>query len=332
MGEVVVASEEAARNARSTRVGIFTLVGLLLMVLVLGAVTGGSWFEDRRRFVVFFPNPVGLREGAPVTFRQTALGEVASVDLVFTGRGVESEVQVVIAIRRGVLHGLGGEPVSRLTDDELAARLSGLGLRATVRATSPLAGQKYLDLDFDPSVPPRFAGIKDLPWPEIPSAPTDLELIREKVEGAIGKIADVPLDKVLLQMQTTLASAQRLLDAGEIEKAMREMRSSLVASQQLMGRAEKTLERFDGVADRIGVTLASADVTMQNLQATMTRLDRTLATVDRNVERTANTQHEALRNLDEMNELLRALRQLAEALQQHPEALLRGKPVKEDKR
>lgn len=325
-------AEENVRNARSTRVGIFTLVGLLLTVLVLGAVTGVSWFEDRRPFVVFFPNPVGLREGAPVTFRQTPLGEVASVDLVFTGRGIESEVQVVIAIRRKVLHGLGGETLSGLTDEDLAARLSERGLRATVRATSPLAGQKYLDLDFAPSVPARFAGIKDLPWPEIPTAPTDLELIREKVEGAIGKIADVPLDKVLLQVQTTLASAQRLLDAGEIEKAMRELRSSLGASQKLMSRTEKTLEKFDGVADRVTSTLGAADTTMQNLQATLSRLDGTLATLDRNVERTGDTQHAAVRNLDEMNELLRTLRQLAEALQQHPEALLRGKPVKEDKR
>lgn len=324
--------EENARNSRSTRVGIFTLVGLLLMVLVLGAVTGVSWFEDRRKFVVFFPNPVGLREGAPVTFRQTPLGEVVSVDLVFSGRGIESEVQVVIEIRRRVLKGLGGETLSGLTDEELAVRLSGLGLRATVRATSPLAGQKYLDLDFDPTVPARLAGLKDLPWPEIPTAPTDLELIREKVEAAIGKIADVPLDKVLLQMQATLASAQRLLDAGEIEKAMRELRSGLGASQKLMGRTEKTLEKFDGVADRVTTTLGAADATMQNLQATLGRLDRTLATLDRNVERTGDTQHAAVRNLDEMNELLRALRQLAEALQQNPEALLRGKPTREDKR
>lgn len=325
-------TEEQLRNSRSTRVGIFTLMGLLLIVLVLGAVTGVSWFEDRRKFVVFFPNPVGLREGAPVTFRQTPLGEVASVDLVFTGRDVESEVQVVIAVRRQVLHGLGGETLAALTDAELANQLSGRGLRATVRATSLLAGQKFLDLDFDPTVPARFARIKDSPWPEIPTAPTDLELIREKVEGAIGKIADVPLDKVLLQMQSTLASAQRLLDKGEIEKAMREMREGLVASQNLMARAEKSLDRLDGVADRVGGTLGTADTTLQNMQATLGRLDRTLTTVDRNVERTADTQHAAVRNLDEMNELLRSLRQLAEALQQHPEALLRGKPASEDKR
>lgn len=327
-----MASDEQLRTSRSTRVGIFTLVGFLLMVLVLGAVTGVSWFEDRRKFVVFFPNPVGLREGAPVTFRQTPLGEVAAVDLVFTGSGVHSEVQVVIQVRRAVLQGLGGEVLAGLTDGELATQLSARGLRATVRSTSLLAGQKYLDLDFDPTVPARFAGIKDLPWPEIPTAPTDLELIRERVEGAIAKIADVPIDKVLLQVQSTLASAQRLLDKGEIEKAMREMRAGLTASQDLMSRAGKSLEKLDGVADRVGGTLGAADTTLQNLQATLSRLDRTLAIVDKNVERTADTQHAAVRNLDEMNELLRALRQLAEALQQHPEALLRGKPGTEDKR
>jgi paraquat-inducible protein B len=327
-----VTNEENTRNARSTRVGIFTLVGLVLMVLVVGAVTGVSWFQERRKFVVFFPNPVGLHEGNPVTFRETALGEVASVDLVFTGRGVQSEVQVVVAIRRQVLNGLGGQQLSGLTDEELATRLSGLGLRATVKATSPLAGQKFLDLDFDPSVPARMARIKDLPWPEIPTAPTDMEQIREKLEATIAKIADVPLDKVLLQMQTTLKSAQRMLDAGEIEKAMREIRSGMVAAQNLMGRTEKSLDKFDGVADRATTTLGTADTTLRNLQASLDRLDRTLATVDRNVERTGDTQYAVVRNLDEMNEVLRSLRQLAEELQQHPETLLRGKPVKEEKR
>lgn len=324
--------EANPRDPRSTRVGVFTLVGLLLVVLVLGAVTGVSWFEDRREFVVYFPNPVGLREGAPVTFRQTPLGEVTDVELVFTGLGVQSEVQVVIAVRRRVLHGMGGESMADLSDKDLAANLSLLGLRATVRSTSPLAGQKYLDLDFEPGVTARYSGLKDLPFPEIPTAPTDLEIIREKVEAAIGKVADVPIDEVLLQMQATLASTQRLLDQGDVEASMKQLRSGLVAVEKLMGRAERSLDKLDGVADRVGATLGGADATLKSLDATLAKLDRTLSTVDRTLARSDDAQHEAVRNLDEMNELLRSLRQLADTLQRNPEALLRGRPVPEEKR
>jgi paraquat-inducible protein B len=324
--------EANPRDPRSTRVGVFTLVGLLLVVLVLGAVTGVSWFEDRRYFVVFFPNPVGLREGAPVTFRQTPLGEVTDVELVFTGLGVQSEVQVVIAVRRRVLHGMGGESMAGLSDVDLANNLSLLGLRATVRSTSPLAGQKYLDLDFEPGVAARYSGLKDLPHPEIPTAPTDLEIIREKVEAAIGKIADVPLDEVLLQMQATLASTQRLLDQGDVEGSMKQLRSGLAAAEKLMGRAERSLDKLDGVADQVGATLGTADATLKGLDATLAKLDRTLSTVDRSLERTGDAQHEAVRNLDEMNELLRSLRQLVDTLQRNPEALLRGRPDPEEKR
>lgn len=319
------------RDPRSTRVGVFTLVGLLLIVLVLGAVTGVSWFEDRRRFVIFFPNPVGLRQGAPVTFRQTPLGEVSDVELVFTGRGAQSEIQVVISVRRRVLRGLGGASLSALDDAELAVALARSGLRATVRSTSPLAGQKYLDLDFDPAVPPRYSGLTDLAYPEIPTAPTDLEIIREKVETAIAKIVDVPIDEVLLQLQATLASTQRLLDKGDVEASMKQLRSSLVAAEKLLGRAERSLDKLDGVADQVAATLAGADRTLRTLDATLARVDATLTTADRSLERTGEAQHEAVRNLDEMNELLRSLRRVTETLQRNPEALLQGKPEPKEK-
>lgn len=319
------------RDPRSTRVGVFTLIGLLLIVLVLGTVTGVSWFEDRRRFVVYFPNPVGLRQGAPVTFRQTPLGEVSDVELVFTGRGVKSEVQVVISVRRRVLRGLGGASMSALDDAELAAELSRVGLRATVRSTSPLAGQKYLDLDFDPAVTARYSGLDDLPYPEIPTVPTDLEIIREKVEAAIGKIVDVPIDEVLLQLQATLASTQSLLDKGDVEASMKQLRSSLVAAERLLGRAERSLDKLDGVGDQVATTLAAADGTLRRLDATLAKLDGTLTTADRSLERTGETQHEAVRNLDEMSELLRSLRRLTETLHRNPESLLQGKPEPKEK-
>jgi len=194
-----------------------------------------------------------------------------------------------------------------------------------------VAGQKSLDLDFHPELAPRFSGI-ETPYPEIPTAPTGMELLSEKLEATLEKISDVPIDEVLLQLKATLASAQKLLDSGDVHGALRELRLTLETANRTLAGAEKTLGSVDGLVTDARSTMTAVNDTVQGLGTTLERLDRTLATVDRNVERTGDVQLEAAKTLDEMNELLKSLRFLAETLQRHPEALLRGKPEPEEKK
>jgi paraquat-inducible protein B len=316
---------------RPRLVGIFTLVGVALIVAGFLAIGSGRLFRQYRTFVVFFPKPVGLKAGAPVTFRQAPLGEVREVELVFTGRGLETEVKVVADIRRGQLRDITGRPyVSRLSDKEFADSLVKAGLRASVRSSSPLAGQKSLDFDFHPELEPRFSGIP-MPYPEIPTAPTGMEILQEKVEAALEKISDIPVGEVLQQVRSTLESAQRLIDGGDLRGALQSLKRGLESADRTLAQAERTLGSVDGLVGDARKTIVSADSTMKRLDATLERLDRTLATVDRNVERTADTQHEAGKAIDEMNELLRSLRHLVDTMQRNPESLLRGKPEPEEK-
>jgi paraquat-inducible protein B len=302
-----------------------------LIVASFVAIGSGRLFQRYRTFVVFFPKPVGLKAGAPVTFRQAPIGEVREMELVFTGRGLETEIKVIADVRRGQLRDIGGHAyVSHLSDKEFADSLVKAGLRAAVRSSSPLAGQKSLDLDFHPELEPRFSGIP-MPHPEIPTAPTGMEILHEKVEGALERISGLPLDQALSQLQSTLASAQRLLEGRDLQGALTSLRRGLDAAGRTLSAAEKTLGSVDGMVGGARTTLATADATLKRLDSTLERLDRTVATIDRNVERTADTQHAAGRSLGELEELLRTLRSLAETMQQHPEALLRGKPEPKEK-
>jgi paraquat-inducible protein B len=312
-------------------VGAFTLVGLVLTVLGFVAIGSGRLFQQYRTFVVFFPNPVGLKAGAPVTFRQAPLGEVREVEVVFTGRGLETEVKVVADVRRGQLRDIAGRPyVSRLSDKEFADSLVKAGLRASVRSSSPLAGQKSLDFDFHPDLEPRFSGIP-MPYPEVPTAPTGMEILHEKVEQALEKISDIPVDEVLTQVRSTLESAQNLLDNGDLQGAVRNLRRGLETADRTLTQAQRTLGSLDGLVGDTRKTITSADTTMRRLDSTLERMDRTLATVDRNVERTADTQYTAGKSLDELGELLRSVRYLVDTLQRHPESLLQGKPEPKEK-
>jgi paraquat-inducible protein B len=319
-------------EGRDRLVGTFAIVGLALIVGFLGVASSIRFFRQQRTFVVFFPNPVGLKPGSPVTFRQAPLGEVREVELVLTGRGLESEIMVVFDVGKDVLRSLSGSTqFASLGDKEFAGALGKAGLRGTVRSSSPVGGQKSLDFDVHPEIEGRLSGLKS-PYPELPTGSVSrLDILQDKVEKALAKISDVPIDDVVTQLRSTLESAQKLLESGDLRGALASLHRTLDTADRMLARTDKTMDNVDGLLGDVRTTLSDAKGTMATADTTLKRLDGTLATVDRNVERTAETQYQTIRSVDELNELLRALRQLVDTMQQHPESLLQGKPAPEEK-
>jgi paraquat-inducible protein B len=306
-------------------VGLFVLGAIILGVAGIAALSARRLFAEYRTYVVFFPYAVGgLKSGSPVTFRQVQVGHVRDVDLVFTGTSLhDSWIMAIIEVRRNALRNPEGKAAEQ-TDAELAKVMIDAGLRASVRSSSLIAGQRSVDLDFQPEQKPRLSGIP-MPYPELPSAPTGMEVLNERVEATLKKISDVPIDEVLLQLDTTLEALQKVLESGDVSATLKRLRVTLDTASHTLGTAEKAMGQIDGMTGQARTTLASTDETMKQLQKTLDRLEKTLATVDRNVEGTAELRVETARTVDEMNELLKSLRSLVEALQQNPESLLRGK-------
>jgi paraquat-inducible protein B len=316
-------------------VGLFVIGALALLGWAVAAMSSGRLFTQWRTWVVFLPGAAGgLKPGAPVTMRGVQIGEVQDVDLFFLGPGHGHQVgiMVTLAVRRGSIKTLSGERmVESLSDAEVVKEQVAEGLRAQLKSSSPIAGQKSIDLDFMPDRPARFSGVK-APYPEVPTAPTGMEMLNDKIEETLNKLADVPIDEVLNQVQATLKSVQTLLESGDLRAALRNLNATLSTANATMGTAEKTMGSVDGLVSDLRQTSAGANETMRSLQKTLDQLNATLGTVDRNIERTADTQLAATRTLDEMRETMKDVRFLIESLQQHPEALLQGKKPPEEKK
>jgi paraquat-inducible protein B len=297
------------------------------------AVTSGLLFTQWRTWVVFLRGGAsGLREGSPVTMRGVQIGQVKEIELFFTGEGHQIGIMVVIQIRRGSVKTLKGHArVASLSDAEVVKEQVAEGLRAEVRSTSPIGGQKVIDLDFHPDRPPRFSNI-ETPWPEVPTAPTGMEMLGERLEQTLARISEMPIGDVVTQIKDTLKSAQKLFDSGDLRGAIGNLRTALATANQTLASAEKTMANVNSLAADTRTTMAGANDTMKTMKTTVDGINRTLETVERNVERTADTQLEAAQTLDEMRELMKSLRFLIDTLQQHPEALLQGKPKPEEKR
>jgi paraquat-inducible protein B len=309
-------------RGRPKLVGLFVLGTLVLLAAGIAALSARRLLTQYRTYVVFFPYAVGgLREGAPVTFRQVQVGHVKEVDLVFTGDTFGSSwIMAVVEIRRNAL------PSGKAdhSDAEVARIMITAGLRASVRTSSLIAGQRSVDLDVKPETPARLSGLPSR-YPELPTAPTGLEVINERIESTLKKVSDVPIDEVLIQLDATLASLQKAVDDGDVPGTTRRMRTTLEGASRAFASAEKAMGQVDGVSGQATATLASIDQTMKGLQKTLDRLDRTLAAVERNVEGTGELRTETLRTVEEMNEAMKSLRSLIEMLQQNPETLVRGK-------
>ena len=318
---------------RPRLVGLFVIAAIALLIGGLMAISQGGLFTPWRTWVVFLPgSAAGLKEGSPVTMRGVQIGQVKEVELFFTGRGHEVGIMVVIQVRRGSIKTLDGVArVASLSDAEVVRQQVAEGLRAEVKSSSPIAGQKSIELDFHPERKARFAGIES-PYPEVPTGPTGMERLNERIEETLQKISDIPIEEVVAQLRETLRSAQALLDSGDLRGAMANVRLAMATANQTLKRADESMGRVDELVTDTRTTMTSANESVRALGAAVENLNRTLATVDRNVERTAQTQFEASQTLDEMRELMKSMRFLVDTLQQHPESLLQGKPEPKEKK
>jgi paraquat-inducible protein B len=318
---------------RPRLVGLFVIAAILLLLGGLMAISSGGLFTPWRTWVVFLPgSATGLKEGSPVTMRGVQIGEVKEVELFFTGKGHEVGIMVVIQVRRGSIKTLDGVArVASLSDAEVVRQQVAEGLRAEVKSSSPIAGQKSIALDFHPEREPRFTGIQT-PYPEVPTAASGMERLNEKIEETLKKISEIPIDEVVTQLRDTLQSAQLLLDSGDLHGAVANLRITLATANETLKRADRTMGGMDELVVHTRTTMTTTNDTVKALGAAVENMNRTLATVDRNVERTADTQFEASQTLDEMRELMKSLRYLVDTLQQHPESLLQGKPEPKEKK
>jgi len=320
-------------KARPRIVGLFVLVALALGVAGIAAISSGRMFTQWRTWVVFLPGAAsGLKEGAPVTMRGVQIGQVKDVDLFFLGKGHQIGIMVTLNVRRGSIRTLSGERmVAQLSDAEVVRQQVAEGLRAQLKSSSPIAGQKSIDLDFMPDRPPRYSGVQ-APFPEVPTAVTGMERLNEQIESTLKKIAEVPVDEVLNQLQATLRSVQTLLDSGDLRRAVRNLDTTLATANRTLETANTSIGGIDGLIGDLRTTSATTNDTVKSLRTTIDQLNRTLATVERNVDHTADTQLEAAHTLAEMRELMKGIRFLIDHLQQHPEALLQGKKSPEEKK
>lgn len=345
------------RKAHPTRIGLFMLGALALLVAAVVVVSGGGLFSRRDRAVAHFEGSVyGLQLGAPVVFRGVRLGSVVGIGVVYQGQPGRFAIPVEIEVERDrITRGNGdgaGVSVADLVDQGLTAQLA---------TQSLLTGLLYVDLDLraPPGTPARRVAAGGLP--EIPTSATTIQALQKQLQN-------LDVGQLLKDISAVAASARQITGDPKLHQALQDsltqaagagadLRRLLArldqrlgpladAAQGTLGATKRTVEQWGGAVDNVNGAIDRVGRAADSVNGTMGRFDRladsaqpALQSVQRaadDLARTAAALRDATagdsglmqqleRAAQDMARASRAVRDLADLLERQPEALIRGR-------
>jgi paraquat-inducible protein B len=269
-------------------------------------------FVRKEYFIVFFDGSVrGLTVGAPVEFRGIKLGSVVNIRAEFNRETMDFRIPVLIDLEPERITAIG----ERATDARAFMKdLIDRGFRAQLQSGSLLTGQLLVALDFHPDTPVNLVGTDDR-YPEIPSIPTQLEQITDKVTGVLDEIASLPLAEIFEELRQTVESANRLISSPESQQVLENLNQTLAQADSLM----QTLDK------EVGPLVTSLRETSDAAHQAIVQAEATLAGAESLTGEKSKLQYDLGNLMDELTSAARSIRLLADYLETHPDALIRGK-------
>jgi paraquat-inducible protein B len=258
-----------------------------------------SRFTQKVPYLVYFDGSVrGLRAGAPVEFRGMRIGSVTNVALEVDPQTESVRIPVTLGIEPQRISMPSGEaePEPYTTMAALVER----GLRAQLKSGNLLTGELLVDLDFHPDAAAAELDMSGQ-YPQIPSVPTQLEVLTSSITGLLNQLAALPLGDLVADVQRTVQSVEALMTSPDTTQAITALTASANSLQSLVAKLDGRLDPLMGQAQS---TLASANSLIgQNSQLRYDIEDL----------------------LRELTNAARSIRLFADYLERHPEALIRGR-------
>lgn len=336
------------RRAHPTRVGLFAIGAVALLVAAVVVVSGGRLFASQERAVMHFEGSIyGLQLGAPVVFRGVRLGSVRDIGVVHDGTAGGFSIPVVVELDRSLIRNIQGRPsgatLQALVDQGLYAQLS---------MQSLLTGLLYVDLDLGPKAaagkgPPSKVGDG---LTEIPTRTTTIQNLQKQIQGldVAGLVNDV---------SSIAASARRLIGDPKVQQALEDLSAasgdlrrtltrldgrldSLTAAVQgTLAESRQTITAWGGAAERVGRAVDRAASAVERTDALLAQGTPVLQSVQRAAEELARAATalrgsvgddsallgQVQRAAQDVSRASRAVRDLADLLERQPESLLRGR-------
>jgi paraquat-inducible protein B len=163
--------------------------------------------------VAFDESVAGLASGAAVKLGGVKVGEVSTLNAAIQSDSDEAEVRLIAKLLlEPALMGLPPGAGEAEVLDFLEQAVDG-GLRARLASAGLLSSELIVELvTLDEAAPAQLDRGAE-PFPELPSAPSDLPDFTATAEGAMERISELPVEELMAQAIATLASIEDLASA-----------------------------------------------------------------------------------------------------------------------
>jgi paraquat-inducible protein B len=332
-----------AAKASPKVIGGFVVGAIVLLVAGVIAFGGGQYFTPKGKAVLFFQQASlsGLDIGSPLTFRGVKIGSVTDVVIQYDIDNQRLMIPVYVEMELNRIQIISGQKNEKKNVQALIDR----GLRAQLVVQSLVTGQASIDLAFHPDAPAVFVG-GDKRFVELPTVPSDIDMLKANLASVLQRIAKLPLDEIGARTLDTIDSTNALMKdlndqiggvatsfKGVGDQATATLRDAQARLQLQDGEpmqnlndtlidARKLVNKVNGGIDPI---IADANRLTTMTLATMDEMRITLETARSSISPDSDLYFQLNRTLKEIQTTASSIRALADYVQRHPDALLLGK-------
>ncbi len=324
-----------AKKANPKLIGGFVVGAVALAVVGAIAFGGGKFLSPKAKAVMYFRESSlgGLDIGSPVTFRGVKIGSVTGLTVQYDVDKQTLQIPVYIEIELDKV-----EVVSGHRDIKNIETLVERGLRGQLVVRSFVTGQASIDFNFRPETPITLVGAEPGTL-ELPTIPSDIDLLKANVTSVLQKIAALPLEQIASETLATVKSANELVGNlnTQVQPLSDNLKGALDEATLTLKEAHARLELRNGEPmQNLNETLADARRLIDDLNnnigplakdtlATLEQARHTLLAAQATVSPDSTLYFQLNRTLREIQAMASSIRAFADYMQRHPDALLTGK-------
>lgn len=331
-----------SKKASPTLIGLFTLIGLLLIGGGLVLFGAGKLFSSQHEVLLYFDKSAnGLLVGSDVRFGGVRIGRVKSISVIIDRENNRKIIPVVVELAEQHLRLISandGEAIDFSTFEGVRKAVDE-GLRAGMKQQSLVTGQLYIEFDIVPGIPGFvYKGKSEPEFPVIPTIGTEMDELIAGISNGINKFNALELDSVVREFRSVLLTTNRKIDeirmqeindnligiTGDLRKitsdkklaeAVANLNNALVQVDQLTTKANNGIDPL--LADLHGV-IERADAGIKNLDEAAAE-----------IAKLSNPRSPVLLRLhtvlQETERASRALKELSNDLKRNPNAIISGR-------
>ena len=334
-----------SKPVNSTLIGTFFLAAIGLIILSIIMFGGGSYFEKRHQFVLFFHsenNLNGLNKGAPVKLEGVNIGEVKEVALLLDENTTEVVKPVVIELNYTNIIGeedgiLGDVDIKEGKEHEESIKnWIKKGLKAQLKAQSLLTGLLYIEFQFTPEDEVVLTGRKFRGLRELPTTTNATEDFKREAQTVVNRIGKLPLEKIVEDLATNMSEIKQILTSQSLKENRKGINNSIKEMEKLLINLN---ENFTPLMYNLNGTMKDTRVVVQefsrDIKPVLSSLEKTLNKATeilsesqyavRSFEEFSSPEAPLWQALEAIKEAAESTKNLTDTLERNPESIIYGK-------